>query len=292
VPEAGDGVTDGLVVVDKPAGWTSHDVVARCRKVFGQKRVGHAGTLDPPATGVLLVGLGRATRLLRFLTALPKSYECDLVLGVETSTLDDEGEITATHEMAGVTLDDVRTAAAAFVGEIAQVPPMVSARKVDGKRLHELAREGIEVEREARNVTVHALAIEEGAGDGTFRLSVTCSSGTYVRTLAADIGAALGGGAHLRGLRRTASGSFLAVDAVPLDDVGPGAVLSPAEALRDYPRVVLGEDDIRLLETGRRLPRPEGAGPWAMVDAAGNLLAVYEDAGDGLAKAAVVVSAR
>src|SRR5688500_17166019 len=138
---------DGLVVVDKPAGGTSHDVVARCRKIFGQKRVGHSGTLDPDATGVLLVGLGRATRLLRFLTDLPKSYVGDLVLGTSTSTLDAAGEVTGTWDMGAVTLADVRAAALAFVGEIQQIPPMVSAVKVGGKRLHELARAGVEVER-------------------------------------------------------------------------------------------------------------------------------------------------
>src|SRR5262245_4470470 len=151
---------DGLVVVDKPCGWTSHDVVAKLRKVFGQKRVGHAGTLDPDATGVLLVGLGRVTRLLRFLTALGKSYEGELLLGVETNTLDAAGEVVATHDMSGVSLDDVRGAAAAFVGDIEQVPPMVSAVKVGGRRLHELAREGVEVERQPRPVTIRRLEVE------------------------------------------------------------------------------------------------------------------------------------
>src|SRR3954449_3604591 len=132
---------DGVVVVDKPAGWTSHDVVARCRKIFGQKRVGHSGTLDPDATGVLLVGLGRVTRLLRFLTDLPKSYTGVVVLGRATSTLDASGEVVGEWDMSGVGLDDVRAAAARFVGDIEQVPPMVSAVKVGGRRLHELGRE-------------------------------------------------------------------------------------------------------------------------------------------------------
>ena len=137
----------GLVVVDKEAGWTSHDVVARCRRIFGQRRVGHAGTLDPDATGVLLVGLGRATRLLRFLTALPKTYEAEVVLGTATSTLDASGEVTGTWDMDAVTLAEVREAAAPLTGPIDQVPPMVSALKVGGRRLHALAREGVEVER-------------------------------------------------------------------------------------------------------------------------------------------------
>ncbi len=146
---------NGLVVVDKEAGWTSHDVVARCRRVFDQKRVGHAGTLDPDATGLLLVGLGRATRLLRFLTVLPKTYTTDIVLGTATSTLDASGEVVATFDMSGVGAADVAAAAAALTGEIEQVPPMVSAVKVGGRRLHELARQGVEVERKPRPVTVY-----------------------------------------------------------------------------------------------------------------------------------------
>src|SRR5436309_241316 len=195
-------MVDGLVVVDKAPGWTSHDVVAKCRGIFGQKRVGHAGTLDPGATGVLLVGLGRVTRLLRYPGALPKTYVGEVVLGTETSTLDDEGEVTATYDMSGVTLGDARAAAERFVGDIEQVPPMVSAVKVGGRRLHELARQGVEVERQPRRVTVHRLDVA-AAGDGIYRMSVDCSSGTYVRTLAADIGAALGGGAHPAHLRRS-----------------------------------------------------------------------------------------
>src|SRR2546429_1833246 len=190
---------DGLVVVDKAPGWTSHDVVAKCRGIFGQKRVGHAGTLDPGATGVLLVGLGRVTRLLRYPGALPKTYVGEVVLGTETSTLDDEGDVTATYDMSGVTLDDVRTTAERFVGDIEQVPPMVSAAKVGGRRLHELARAGEEVERAPRPVHVDRFDLvdfEPGPyPEATF--VVECGSGTYVRSLAADLGRALGGCAHL-----------------------------------------------------------------------------------------------
>ncbi|HRW39594.1 MAG TPA: tRNA pseudouridine(55) synthase TruB, partial [Aquihabitans sp.] len=190
---------DGLVVVDKPAGWTSHDVVAKSRGLLGTRKVGHAGTLDPDATGVLLLGVGRATKLLRYLSPLGKAYVGEVVLGVETSTLDAAGEVTATHDMAGTTLDDVRRAAGAFVGDIEQIPPMVSAVKVGGKRLHELARQGIEVERQPRPVTVHTLDVLPGPEGEPLvvTIAVSCSSGTYVRTLAADLGAALGGGAHL-----------------------------------------------------------------------------------------------
>src|SRR5204863_9127865 len=179
---------DGLAVVDKRAGWTSHDVVAVARGRLGERRVGHAGTLDPPATGVLLLGVGRVTRLLRFVGALPKRYVAEVVLGVGTSTLDAEGEVVATHDMSSVRANDVRAVAAGFVGRIEQVPPMVSAVKVGGRRLHELARKGIEVERAPRPVDVHALEIEATAESHVYRLDVRCSSGTYVRTLAADIG--------------------------------------------------------------------------------------------------------
>ena len=244
-------MTDGLLVVDKPAGWTSHDVVARCRRLVGQKRVGHSGTLDPDATGVLLVGLGRVTRLLRFLTALPKSYTGEVVLGVATSTLDASGEVVATFDMA-VTLDQVRAAAAGLTGEIEQVPPMVSAVKVGGRRLHELARAGEEVERAPRRVTVTRFDIEVTDDPLVYRLAVDCSSGTYVRTLAADLGELLGGGAHLRNLRRTAIGSFGEDEARPLDDEELH-VLSPAEALRDYPAVTLEPEQVADVTHGRRI---------------------------------------
>jgi tRNA pseudouridine55 synthase len=286
-------VIDGLVVVDKAAGWTSHDVVAKCRGIFGQKRVGHAGTLDPGATGVLLVGLGRATRLLRYPGALPKSYVGEVVLGTETSTLDDEGAVTATHDMSGVTLDDVRAAAQHLVGDIQQVPPMVSAVKVGGRRLHELARAGEEVHREARPVTVHSLDVEPGSEPGTFTVNVTCSAGTYVRVLAADLGDALGGGAHLRRLRRTAVGAFSLAEARPLEALGVEAVLPPVEAMRGYPRVIVEPGVADQVRHGRVLDAValglEGAGPWAVIDADGTLLAVYEPYEGDRIKPAVVV---
>src|SRR3954452_6758379 len=197
------GGPSGLVVIDKAAGWTSHDVVAKLRGILHTKKVGHAGTLDPDATGVLLVGVGKVTRLVRFLDAQPKTYVCDVVLGVETSTLDAAGEVTATHAMAPVTIDEARAAAATLTGAILQVPPMVSAVQIGGKRLHELARQGIEVEREARPVAVHCLDFMPPDDPAVLHIEVQCSSGTYVRTLAADLGTRLGGGAHLRNLRRT-----------------------------------------------------------------------------------------
>lgn len=266
---------DGLVVVDKPAGMTSHDVVARLRRRFGQKRVGHAGTLDPGATGVLLVGLGRATRLLRFLSDLGKSYEGEVVLGTATTTLDDEGEVVQQWPMAGVTLEDARRAAASLTGDLLQVPPMVSAVKVGGRRLHELAREGVEVERAPRPVRVSRFDVTPAVrGEpGVLRISVDCSSGTYVRVLAADLGALLGGGAHLRRLRRTRVGPFTLDDAGGIDDA---PVLAPAAAVRHLPSVTVDADAARLVSFGRPLPDlPHGL--LAVVDDAGALLAVYED---------------
>lgn len=286
-----DQAPDGLVVIDKEAGWTSHDVVAKARGILGTRKVGHAGTLDPDATGVLLLGVGKATRLLRFLTPLIKQYQGELVLGVETTTLDAAGEITAVHDMASVTPDQVAEAASRFVGDIMQVPPMVSAVRVGGRRLHELARQGIEVEREARPVTVRKLTVVPADADaGVYRMEVSCSSGTYIRSLAADIGAALGGGGHLRGLRRLAVGSFTVVEARP---VASPVLLSMAEALRDYPQVSVDEDLSRRVSTGQVLPADElggvGEGPWPVLNPQGRLLAVYESHGPGLVKPAVVV---
>ena len=257
--------------------------------------MGHGGTLDPDATGVLLVGLGRATRLLRFLAELPKSYEGELVLGVATSTLDAAGEVTGTWDMADVGLEEVRAAAAGFVGDIEQVPPMVSAVKVQGRRLHALARAGVEVERAPRRVTVHRFDVGPTAEPGVFRISVDCSSGTYVRALAADLGAALGGGAHLRALRRTAVGPFSEDEARPLDRVGPEDVLPPVEALRGRPRVTVDDPALAgAVAHGEVLDRDVlgmvGEGPCAVVDPAGRLLAVYEPYGDGRTKPAVVLA--
>lgn len=249
--------------------------------------MGHSGTLDPDATGVLLVGLGRLTRLLRYLTELPKEYTGVAVLGVATSTLDASGEVVATWDMSAVTLDDARAAAASLTGEILQVPPMVSALKVGGRRLHELARQGVEVEREARPVTVHRYdVVGPGTSPGTFAIDVRCSSGTYVRTLAADLGAALGGGAHLRDLRRTAIGSFRLDEAVPIDSLGREHVLAPVEALRDYPLVEVDAEAARAVSHGKALDGlPEGV--VRVVGPDGSLLAVY-DAG----RPAVVLAAQ
>lgn len=292
-PRRGADGPDGLVVVDKPAGWTSHDVVAKSRGLLGTRKIGHSGTLDPDATGVLLLGVGRVTRLLRFLTALPKTYTTEIVLGTETDTLDASGTPTATHDMSAVTLDEARSAAGALTGDILQIPPMVSAVKVDGTRLHVLARAGVEVEREPRPVTVHRFDLESTDDPLVLRATVECSSGTYVRTLAADLGHALGGGAHLRALCRTAIGSFTLADAVPLDGVGPECVLSPAAAMRDLVVVTVDDDERLLVGHGRALLRDDrfvGDGPWAVLSPSGALLAVYRSQRDGTVRPEVVVA--
>ncbi len=267
---------DGLVVIDKEPGWTSHDVVAKLRGRFHQKRVGHSGTLDPDATGVLLVGLGRVTRLLRYLTDLPKTYTGEVVLGTSTSTLDSSGVVTGQWDMSAVTLDQVRSAAVALTGDILQVPPMVSALKVGGKRLHELARQGIEVEREARPVTVYRFDVAATSDPLVFAVEVECSSGTYIRTLAADVGTAVGGGAHLRNLRRTAIGSFDVSQARLLEVVGDDHVIRPADALCDYPSVRIDAEQLAAVGFGRPLADLP-AGTVGLLGPDGDLVAVYED---------------
>ncbi len=269
-------MTDGFVVIDKPAGWTSHDAVARCRKVFHQRRVGHAGTLDPDATGVLLVGLGRATRLLKFVGDLEKAYVGDVVLGSTTSTLDAAGEVTGTFDMAGVTRDDVVAAAAKFVGDIEQIPPMVSAVQVGGKRLHALAREGIEIERVPRPVTIHSIEVIGEPAPGVFTLDVVCSTGTYIRTLADDIGRALGGGAHLTHLRRRAIGTFATDSAVALDALAEDHARPAAELLAHLPSVTVDDAGIDAVSHGRSLGQSDHEhGPVAVLNEAGELIAVY-----------------
>ena len=290
----GDAGPDGLALVDKTAGWTSHDVVAKARGVLGTRKVGHSGTLDPDATGLLLLGVGRVTRLLRFLGLGPKRYTGVVVLGTATSTLDASGEVTGTWDMSGVRADAVERAATGLTGDLMQVPPMVSAVHVDGRRLHELAREGVEVEREPRPVTVHELVVHGEVAPGEWAIEVACSAGTYVRSLAADLGEALGGGAHLRDLRRTAIGSFRVEDAVPIEDLTPEHLRSPAEAMADLEVVVASEDQAAQVAHGRKLAVADlgvqGAGPWAVLDGSGALLAVYERHRDGAAKPSVVLT--
>lgn len=277
----------GLCAIDKPAGMTSHDVVAVLRRTLGERRIGHSGTLDPGATGVLLCGVGNLTRFLRYLTDLPKTYTAEVVLGSETTTLDNDGEITATFDMSGTSLEAARVAAACLTGDIMQVPPMVSALKVGGRRLHELAREGIEIDRQPRPVTVYRLDVDATPDAEVLAITVQCSSGTYVRTLAADLGRLLGGGAHLRRLRRTAIGTFDEASLSPLDS----PVLLPMTAgLRDYAQVSVGAATAVLVRNGRSLDAWPGDGPWVVCGPDGELLAMFERSGAS-ARPVVVVPA-
>jgi tRNA pseudouridine55 synthase len=278
----------GLLVIDKPAGVTSHDVVDEVRRRFGERQVGHAGTLDPSATGVLLVGVGKVTRLLRFVSPLGKSYQADIRFGVETSTLDADGEVTATHDMVLPPVEEIQDMISEHLqGDITQVPPMVSAVRVGGQRLHELARQGIEVDRVARPVTVHRFVVAPTDDPLVLRAQVTCSSGTYVRTLAADLGHLLGGGAHLASLRRIAVGAFTEAEAEPVETA---RLLAPAEALRGMSIAEVDRSTASLVRNGQVLAAFPGVGPWAVVDDDGELLAVYEPHRNG-AKPVVVVAA-
>lgn len=281
-----DSRVSGCVVVDKPAGCTSHDVVDQVRKALGTRKVGHAGTLDPDATGVLVLGVGLGTKLLQFVTGSDKSYEGTVRFGVETATLDAAGEVTATHDMT-VDLDQVAAATRDFVGDIEQIPPMVSAIKVDGKRLHELAREGKEIAREARPVTVGRFDVAPTDDPLLYSLSIDCSSGTYIRSLAADLGTALGGGAHLASLRRTAVGPFTLDDCSSVDDV---TLLPVIELLRGM--AVIDVDDVVAdqVRSGRSMGPAPGSGRLVVRGPDAELLAVYE-ARDGELRPVKVLAA-
>jgi tRNA pseudouridine55 synthase len=291
-----DSGLDGLLIIDKPAGMGSTDVVNIARRAKKQKRSGHSGTLDPSATGVILVAFGQCTKLLQFLGGFPKSYEGDLVLGSATDSLDADGVVLSTYDMSAVGLEDVRSAAASLVGDILQVPPMVSAIKMDGKRLHELHRQGIEVERKARPVSVYRYDVDSTNDPLVYRVSVDCSSGTYVRVLVADVGVALGGGAHLRHLRRTGIGPFTIDRAVPLDDnIGNAPLLSGPEMLAHLPEAQVDESAVNHIMLGQVKPRSEfpsvplDATAWR-VQFGDRLLAVYEPFREHESKPSVVLN--
>ncbi len=288
---------DGLLVVDKPAGWTSHDVVAKLRGATRQRRIGHAGTLDPDATGVLLVGLGRVTRLMRFLQETTKEYRGVVSFGVATDTLDAAGVELARQAMPELDAAAVEAVLPQFRGAIEQVPPMVSALKIDGKRLHELAREGKVVDRKPRPVQIDRFDLESFTAGSfpTATVVVTCSSGTYIRTLAADVGAALGGYAHLASLVRLRVGAFTLADATALEtlveDPAPH-VISPAGALRGMEAITVDEEHAAAIANGKMFGADTmtvvGDGPYALLDATGLLLAVYERRGDAFKPSVVI----
>ncbi|MGZ4758597.1 MAG: tRNA pseudouridine(55) synthase TruB [Acidimicrobiales bacterium] len=277
-----DSAPAGIVVVDKSGGMTSHDVVARLRRIAGTRKVGHAGTLDPMATGVLLVGVNRATRLLGHLMLTEKAYDATVLLGVGTTTDDADGEVVSTASTAHLQEDDVRSAAGAFVGDIEQVPSSVSAIKVDGERAYKRVRAGEEFELPARPVTVHELLVTGyRATDAGVEvdLSVRCSSGTYIRAIARDLGAALGVGGHLTALRRTAVGPFGLADAHTLEELSEDFALVGIDdvARRCFPCLLLDEDQARDVGFGRKLDVDLGAeGKVAVFAPDGRFLALYE----------------
>jgi len=284
--------SSGLVIVDKPGGMTSHDVVARIRRLAGTRRVGHAGTLDPMATGVLVVGVEKATRLLGYLSLTEKEYVATIRLGQSTTTDDAEGEPTGGAPASGVSADALRTEIARLTGEIQQVPPGVSAIKVGGQRAYKLTRAGAAPELAARPVTVYEFTVTALRPLGDFLdidATIRCSSGTYIRALARDLGAALGTGGHLTSLRRTAVGPYRLDQAHTLEDLSERTRVTPiAEAAAAaFPRVDLTADDARRLSQGARIavptsPAPEEgpATPMAAFAPDGTLVAlVSEEAG-------------
>ena len=283
-------MADGLVVVDKPQGWTSHDVVARVRGLAGTRKVGHAGTLDPMATGVLVLGVDRATRLLTYLVGADKEYTATIRLGAATTTDDAQGEVLATTDAAGVTADQVTAGAARLTGPIEQVPSAVSAIKVDGKRAYALVRAGQDVQLAARPVTVHRFEVGQLRRDAGFLdvdVLVVCSSGTYIRALARDLGAALGVGGHLTALRRTRVGGYGLDVARTLEQLEREfSVLPLADAARAAFGVrELSGDEARELSFGRHVPvvatGPCGTGttPVAAFAPDGTLVALLADDG-------------
>ncbi|MCC2670227.1 MAG: tRNA pseudouridine 55 synthase [Armatimonadetes bacterium] len=269
----------GILNLYKPTGPTSHDCVGRVRRVMGTRRVGHAGTLDPMARGVLVIGIGNGTRILEYLQGQPKVYRARVVFGVTTDSQDTTGVVLSEADASAVTREEVASRITALVGDLLQVPPMVSALKVGGRRLYELARKGETVERAPRPVTIYQaelLDFQPGPrAEAEFR--VTCSAGTYVRTLCHDLGDALGTGAAMSALEREAVGELRVEDAVPLDDLQPGTPLLPlGAALRHLPALTVSDEDAIRLGHGQFVPAPEDApeGPLRVLAPHGALLAI------------------
>ncbi|WP_223625521.1 tRNA pseudouridine(55) synthase TruB [Microbacterium sp. EST19A] len=288
-------VSPGILLVDKPAGLTSHDVVARTRRAFGTRKVGHAGTLDPMATGLLVIGIEGATRLLTYIVGTDKTYEATIRLGQTTGTDDADGEIltrAAPDAWDAVTENAITIGIATLTGEISQVPSAVSAIKVDGRRAYDRVRAGEDVVLAARDVVVSrfdVVARRQGEGILDLDVVVDCSSGTYIRALARDLGAALGVGGHLTSLRRTRVGPFDVADAVGIDDLSDARTLTPAQAAsRILPALPVSAEEARDLRHGKRLsdqaPRLEGTLA-AAIDEDGSLVGIVERRGADLKSA-------
>ena len=251
----------GILIVNKPRGMTSHDVVSRIRRLFGTRQVGHTGTLDPDAEGVLPILIGRATKLSDILTAETKRYKARVRLGIETDTYDASGTVIKTVEPK-VSREEIILTAERFLGKQNQIPPMYSAIKQGGKKLYELARKGVEIERPAREITIYSLTCEEFNSDlSSFSMTVECSKGTYIRSLCHDLGKALGCGAHMEGLVRTASGSFTLENAYTLEEIAEcienetaeNLLISICDALSAYPEIVVSEENAQTIRNGLRL---------------------------------------
>jgi tRNA pseudouridine55 synthase len=291
----GEKAVSGLVIVDKPAEWTSHDVVGKLRRLARTRRVGHAGTLDPMATGVLVIGVEKATRLLGHLALTEKGYDATIRLGQSTNTDDAEGEITATASAAGVADAPLEAGIASLTGEIRQVPPQVSAIKVNGERAYKMARKGEQVALEARPVTVRSFTVTDVRRDGDVvdvDASITCSSGTYIRALARDLGAMLGTGGHLTYLRRTRVGPYDLGMARTIEQLSEKLeVLPMGEAVSEaFPRREVDADDARKIMHGGRLPAVGlGPGPVGVFAPDGTLLALVEEQGGAAKPLAVFV---
>jgi len=279
---------DGLLVVDKPSGWTSHDVVGRARRLAGTRKVGHAGTLDPMATGVLVLGVGRATRLLGHLALTDKAYDATIRLGATTVTDDAEGEVLEQHDAAAVTAEAVAVAVAALTGDLQQVPSSVSAIKVDGQRSYARVRAGESVELRARAVTVSRFDVLARRGDD-LDVTVECTTGTYVRALARDLGAALGVGGHLTALRRTRVGPFDLAAARTLEQLAEELVVVPLDVAvaASFPRRELTAEEAVALSYGQKLAPSGRPGTLGAFAPDGRCMGLVEDTGD-LARASVV----
>lgn len=272
----------GFVLIDKPFGVTSHDVVNQVRRRLGVRRVGHAGTLDPVCTGLLVLAVGAATRLLRFLSLEPKEYEGVMKLGEATNTQDAEGEVISRADPSGVTLQALSDAAQCFVGEIEQLPPMFSAVKVGGKKLYEYARVGKAVERKARRVTVYRFDVIS-LDLPLARFRVRCSGGTYVRTLVHDLGQAVGVGAHVVELRRTAAGVFRVEDAVDPEEVSEECLIPPEEGLDPMPMARLPRHLAEVAANGGvvRVPHPAPGKYLGLLSPDGRFIAVARETDQG-----------
>jgi tRNA pseudouridine55 synthase len=288
----GRGVLHGYLVIDKPAGWTSHDVVARVRRLTGERKVGHAGTLDPAATGVLPVAVGLATRSLEFLSESTKTYLAEITLGVRTDSYDIDGEVVAIDPAIDVIRDDLERAIAAFEGVQTQLPPMHSAIKVGGKRLYELARKGEEIERELRQITIHEIRLIEWSPP-TATVLIDCSKGTYIRSIAHDLGERLGCGAYLSNLVRLRTGPFTLDDAwtlaeleaIDMDAEWPTVAAHPDAALESMDALIIDSESALDWGHGKSLQSTQStsdAGGWARIyNASGDWLGIgYRDAGE------------